>query len=451
MLTRLKVHGFKNLAAVDVRFGPLTCITGPNGAGKSNLFDAIAFLSALADRPLYDAALSIRGASAADSLFRRRGDTIESVMSFEAEMIVPSSGTDDLGQPAEAATTFLRYTLQLACRRSAAPPGGPRIEILAEDLSHIRVGDAHKHLLFPHSASAWRRSVVTGHAGGHRTAPFLSTEGEGETRVIRIHQDGETTSKSRTVRAAHLPRTVLSTASAVEGPTASLARAEMRSWRVLQLESSALRRSSPLSPSATLAPDGAHLAAAVHRLAAEGPQLAARLSELIGPVQSLEVDRDDVHDALTLWLTGADGARHRASALSGGALRFLALAVLELDPLAAGLLCIEEPEVSIHPDGIPALLQLLRRLAADPTRPAGPGNPLRQLIAITHSPALIAGMNDEDLLHVSLQPDVTFACLPGTWRDENAVTPSVPRSALTPRPEPPPPPDPQTAFLFSEP
>jgi hypothetical protein len=33
MLIRLKVKGFKSLADVEVRFGPLTCVIGPNGAG----------------------------------------------------------------------------------------------------------------------------------------------------------------------------------------------------------------------------------------------------------------------------------------------------------------------------------------------------------------------------------------------------------------------------------
>ncbi len=60
MLTRLKVSGFKNLVDVDVRFGPFTCVAGANGVGKSNLFDAIRFLSAIADCPLIEAALSVR-------------------------------------------------------------------------------------------------------------------------------------------------------------------------------------------------------------------------------------------------------------------------------------------------------------------------------------------------------------------------------------------------------
>ncbi len=54
MLTRLKANGFKNLVDVDIRFGPFTCVAGANGVGKSNLFDAIMFLSALADKSLVD-------------------------------------------------------------------------------------------------------------------------------------------------------------------------------------------------------------------------------------------------------------------------------------------------------------------------------------------------------------------------------------------------------------
>ena len=49
MLTRLYVSGFKNLVDTEIRFGPLTCIAGPNGVGKSSVFDAIHFLSLLAD------------------------------------------------------------------------------------------------------------------------------------------------------------------------------------------------------------------------------------------------------------------------------------------------------------------------------------------------------------------------------------------------------------------
>lgn len=120
MLTRLRISGFKNLVDVDVYFGPFTCVAGANAVGKSNLFDAIHFLSALADHPLIDAALSVRdeGGRTTDvkSLFHRVGDTFDKEMSFEAEMIVPHEGWDDLGQRAKATITFLRYSVTIAYR-----------------------------------------------------------------------------------------------------------------------------------------------------------------------------------------------------------------------------------------------------------------------------------------------------------------------------------------------
>src|SRR5664279_3498235 len=111
MLTRLRVTGFKNLINVDISFGPFTCIAGANGVGKSNLLDAIVFLSALADRPFLDAALSVRdqGAKTGDirGLFHHVGDRFDDEMSFEADMIIPAHGTDDHGQEAKASATFV--------------------------------------------------------------------------------------------------------------------------------------------------------------------------------------------------------------------------------------------------------------------------------------------------------------------------------------------------------
>src|SRR5260370_10742303 len=112
MLTRLKVSGFKNLVDVDVRFGPFTCVAGANAVGKSNLFDAIRFLSALADKPLIDAALSVRDEGGRTgnvrSLFHCIGNQYGDKISLEAEMIVPALGLDDLRQTAKASPTLLR-------------------------------------------------------------------------------------------------------------------------------------------------------------------------------------------------------------------------------------------------------------------------------------------------------------------------------------------------------
>lgn len=192
MLTRLWVTGFKNLVDVDISFGPFTCIAGANGVGKSNVFDAILFLSELADRTLLGAALRVRGEGRSDvrSLFHRVSDQYRRQMSFDVELIVPPTGADDLGQEARATITFLRYSLGLSYvdDDSISSFGGLRLD--HEQLTHINVSEAARHLRFEHSA-AWRKSVVQGKGrrGTQGSTPFISTvvpeEGSAEPVTIR--------------------------------------------------------------------------------------------------------------------------------------------------------------------------------------------------------------------------------------------------------------------------
>jgi predicted ATPase len=445
MLTRLKVNGFKNLVGVDVRFGAFTCIAGVNGVGKSNLFDAIAFLSSLAEKSLLDAALSVRddGSHSGDlrSIFHRVGDKYAREMSFEAEMIVPPTGEDDLGQEAKAAITFLRYKLRLGYSQDERPTTGG-IEILQEELTHITQGDARKNLLFPHSKD-WRLSVVSGRrAGGN----FISTQMGEEPLIIKIHQDGGGRGRPNGLLARTLPRTALSAANAAESPTALLAKREMQSWRRLQLEPSRLRMPDAFTSSTTLSSDGSHLAANLYELAksprlfspARGDdhservytEIANRLSNLIDDVREIRVDIDEKRELYTLMVTGRDHTKHTARSLSDGTLRFLALGILQMDPRVQGVLCLEEPENGIHPARIPAMLQLLRDIATDTREPVSADNPLRQVIINTHSPAVVAEAPDDSVLMAEPVSQVNedgvrftglaFRCLAGTWRAELA-------------------------------
>jgi len=441
MLTRLQVSGFKNLVDVDVRFGPFTCVAGPNGAGKSNLFDAIHFLGLLADMPLLEAAMRVRAEEGRlgdiRNLFHRVGDRCDTRMDFAAEMIVPARGRDELGQEAEATATFLRYTLSLAY--SDQPQ--PGLEVLKEKLVHVMKGDLPQHLLFRHAVDSWRKSAVI---VKRRAAPFISTEGSGRDRVIQIHQDGGGRGGPIKRSGTSLTRTVLSAANAAEAPTVTLAKKEMKSWRLLQLEPSALRQPDSFVSPSLLGPDGANLAATVYRLAhsagdgeplAQGhaerayAEVAARLSELIDEVKQVAVDRDEKRELLTLKVADRHGTPYPAMVLSDGTLRFLALAVLELDPLFQGVICLEEPENGIHPGRVPAMLRLLQDIAVDTGKPVGPDNPLRQVIVNTHSPAVVAQVPEDSLLVAELREAVrdrerfmraVFLPLSETWRAKGA-------------------------------
>lgn len=464
MLTRLKVSGFKNLVDVDVRFGPFTCVAGVNAVGKSNLFDAIRFLSALADSSLTDAAMSVRDEAGKKtdlrSVFHCVGDRYDPEMSFEVEMIIPKEGVDDLGQKARATTTFLRYAVALRFRQDSDFQSLGRLEFIKEELTYVKKSEARKQLLFPHKIK-WRDSAIVGARFGKF---FISTDGDGPERTVKLHSDkggGDPLSskiasldaKEKKANrgggrpaqrlAASLPRTVLSATNAAENPTALLARKEMQSWRLLQLEPSSLRQPDEFTSPTKLTSNGSHLAATLYHLAlgngeeksngqniglSKGSvygQVANRLSELIDDVHEIDVERDERRQLLTLFVRGHDGTQHPARALSDGTLRFLALTILELDPEAQGLICLEEPENGIHPDRIPSMLRLLRDIASDVTAPAGADNPLRQVVINTHSPSVVTQVPDDSLLVAELKETVlqgrrfkrvVFSPLPETWR-----------------------------------
>lgn len=452
MLTRLKVSGFKNLMDVEVRFGPFTCVAGANGVGKSNLFDAILFLSALADRPLLDAARSVRDdqgrTSDVRSIFFHSGDTFAKEMTFEAEMIIPKAGLNDLGQPVTATSTFLHYQLRLGYQEQRAGMVLAPLTILAEHLEHITVGNAAAQLLFPH-AKSWRDSVIV---NKRFSGPFISTAEENGHRIIRQHQDGGSGRPQPNV-AANLPRTVLS---APDSPTLSLARQEMRSWRELQLEPTALRASDSFTIAPKMERNGAGLATTLYHLAHRADQNSAaegeieqasiyalisnRLGELIADVREVWVERDERAEVFTLKLRDRHDTVHSARALSDGTLRFLALAVMEMNPDQRGTLCFEEPENGIHPARIPAMLRLLGDLAVNPTMPASDENPLRQVIVNTHAPAVVQQIHDEDLLVADTIigrgtsgqgfDKVRFAALNDTWRVKVGGSAAIPRGDL---------------------
>jgi predicted ATPase len=440
MLTRLKVDGFKNLVDIDVRFGPFTCIAGANGSGKSNLFDAIRFLSALADEPLVDAALSLRGdgggLSDIRNLFHRVGDSYAPEMTFEAEMIIPPTGIDDLGQEATTPTTLLRYHLTLRYRGDHQPH--LPLEIVAERLEPGEVAD----IAFPYSAE-WLSSAVQ--QGGQ--GPFISTEGD---QIIRWSAPGT----AKPLNASALPRTVVSAAVSAHDSALLLARREMQSWRLLQLEPSSLRQSDEFTAPTMLGDHGEHLASTLYELARNhrnsetsrpDPEqiyvtLSNRLYELLDEVREVWVDRDEKREQLTVYLTERNGTAHPTRFLSDGTLRFLALAVMELDARFQGVICLEEPENGIHPGRIAAMIDLLRRIATDTRYPADEDNPLRQVIISTHSPGVVQQVPSDSVLFAELVAGrnkggqayrrVRFLPLSETWRTVGSDTDSVNKVTL---------------------
>lgn len=441
MLLRLQVSGFKNLREVDVRFGPFTCIAGENGVGKSNLLDAIAFLGALTVQPFLEAAASIRDAGTqlaeVQSLFSINGAQKIEEMTFVADILAPSTGKDGLNRDISAVNTYLRYTLVLAYRLpsgiSPSQPIGQLFTIVKETLEPIVTNElvaaiegGANEALFQHfsnqlgfpTSESWRQSAYRFDASlaerRDPRLPIIDTLGN----RITLYQDKQAadgTFRGVTVAKDQMPRTMLSVADSLNHPTAYLVREEMRSWAYFLFEPSALRKPDTFA----LAPGhldtkGTHLPSTLLGLVTAARQkdkdhparfnesqtieaLSRRLLQLTGKALKVAIDVDEQREIIALKFTDRSGHILSARSISDGSLRFLALAILELDP-HPGLYCIDEPENGVHPGQIPGLIQLLLDIATDPMLPIDVTNVLHQVIITTHSPAIVAYIPDDTLL-----------------------------------------------------
>ncbi len=100
--------------------------------------------------------------------------------------------------------------------------------------------------------------------------------------------------------------------------------------------------------------------------------------DIVTPIQGGMVD---------LRVEEAGGISIPASRLSDGTLRWLSLLAILLNPEPPPLVCIEEPELGLHPDMIPSLAQLLRDASER-----------MQLVVTTHSSDLIDALSDDPAL-----------------------------------------------------
>jgi len=399
VLTRLRVQGFKSLLDVEVLFGPFTCFIGPNAAGKSNIFDAIRFLSLLAEKPIMEAVAQLRESTGRSldpkRLFTLFGNYVSPTLRLEADMIVEPQVEDDFGVTAEASKSVLRYAIKFQLDERESPS---RLQLVEESLDPILKEDALATNLFATSKIFVDKYL----RHGRRTKSYISVD-SGE---IGMHQD-KRHGRLMKVPARRATRTALSGVNTSEYPTVLAAKKEMLSWRTFMLEPTAMRAPSTYRDSDRIDARGANLPAAVNRLQRQEEnqgqvcaELANRLSELVDDIRNIRVLDDPKTETLTLEAEDSGNVYHPARSLSDGTLRFLALSVLSMDPLVQGLICLEEPENGIHPNRIKAMVRLLRDIAVDPSEPLGQDNPVRQVAVNTHSPHVVNECDPNDVIYV---------------------------------------------------
>jgi len=398
MLTRIEIDGFKTFEGFSLNLRPLTAIVGPNASGKSNLFDALRFLSLLAQYDIRTAMQGLRGEP--EELFRQTQAGQTNCMSFAVEVLLSRNGIDAFGTKYETPAQRLRYELKLALVQSSE--GVPRgIFVREEQCRPIRRKDDRATYL-----DTGKLSYTA------RVSPFIELN---ESRdVLQIRQDGpHRHGNPMKLSLKEASRTALSTITTAEFPHLYALREIMANIRFLEINPRAARNANDRFEDRVLKPDASNLAAVLAHLKDETASehrpdgvlsdIAADLASLIPSVSRLEIQNDPNQRQYSFSLGFTGDLSFSSRVISDGTLRLLALLTVLNDPDRRGTLCFEEPENGVHEGRVPMLVEFLRDAAHVSFDPECPSF---QILLNTHSPKVMTALRDTEIVAADSVIDV---------------------------------------------
>ena len=341
---------------------PLNVLIGPNGSGKSNLIDVIALLQAL---PGDLAGFLRRNGPTGD--WQWKGDDSHApdflISEIQAEIFNP----EQLDLP-------FRYGLQFEASYNG-------LKVTSETLANLR-----------QDADSKRPHFIRNPDGSGQVTPseyaiaIYELTGEGVSTRITPNTVGSAQSVFNAFRNPVAFPVLSQTAlrlSAIKS---------YRGWEVGR--GSPVRRPQPTDgPVDFLEEDFSNLALVVNDLR-ERQGLGSVMDEYL---ERFYASYKSLHTPIygnTVSLTVREAALSRplpASRLSDGTIRFIALLAILCHPEPPPLVCIEEPEIAMHPDSLWLVAELMRK-ASERT----------QLIVATHSPELVSMF--------SAEPDCVVVC-----------------------------------------
>lgn len=316
----------------------LNLLIGPNGSGKSNLLEAIGLLRSSAS----DLTVPLRGTGGGVTEWLWKGLS-EGVAEIEAVS----------GHPGEKMSLSHRIVFQ---ERSST------LEVVAESVKQMQHGVVDHARRFPYQFQNGRATLL-----GH---------GNSETKLKR--QD------------LRLDQSILSQWKSPSGESElsylSKAYSAIRMYREWTFgRNSIFRRPQAADmPGDRLEEDFSNLGLFLNHLRGKPKAKKAIIERLRDLYEGL--DDFDVRvkgGTVEVFLTEGDFTIP-ASRLSDGTLRYLCLLAILCDPDPPPLICIEEPELGLHPDMLPKIADLLIT-ASERT----------QLIVTTHSDMLVDAMTEQ--------------------------------------------------------
>ena len=344
---KIKLQNFLSYGSEgeEIELQPLNVLIGRNTAGKSNLIEGISILKATpTDLP---------------APFRQGGGINEFLCKGEGNN--PIANIDVILNYPERHENNLHYQLSLT-------EVGQRLELVDEFLQNEQPYEDQKDVYFYYRYQSGR--------------PVLN--------INKLTEDGERFKRTLRREDLILDQSVLSQRKDPDlYPELSYVSTEFskiglyRHWQVGRYSEprNAQKADLPLHP---LLEDGSNLGLVLKALQRKLGQrkLIEYLEKFYEEVEELDVT---IYGGTVQIFIREKGLTQPipATRLSDGTLRYLCLMALLLDPTPPPLICIEEPELGLHPDILPTIAELLIE-ASQRT----------QLIVTTHSDALVSALSE---------------------------------------------------------
>lgn len=351
MLETIAVENYRSLRDLRVTLGRVTVITGANGSGKSNLYRALRLLADCAD------------GRAIASLAREGG--LSSVLWAGPETV--GRAVREGGHPVQGTVRFGPVTLQLGFAGDefsyAVDLGIPARNMASAfnlDPEVKREVIWSGPVMRPASLLVKRRGPLVEVREGRGWLPLIARLRPYESLLTEVLDP-------------------------VRAPEVLTVREQVRGWRFydqLRTDTDAPARQVQIGTrTPVLAGDGRDLAAALRTIAEIGDAgaLDATIADAF-PGSRLTVAETSGRFEIQLLASGLLRPLTGAE-LSDGTLRYLLLVAALLSPRPPGLMVLNEPETSLHPE----LLAPLARLVGAASRDA-------QIVIVTHAEALVESL-----------------------------------------------------------
>jgi len=383
MLCTLAVSSYRSLREILIPLKRLNLVTGPNGSGKSNLYRALRLLAETAQGRVIP------------SLAREGG--LQSTLWAGPESLSRSVVRGE--HPVHGTTRQRPVSLRLGF---AGDEFGYSIEL---GLPPQTRGSPSP---FRHDPEIKRECLWSGEV--LRPSTLLVDR---RASVVKVRSDdGRWTIVAS--RLSTFDSMMTHCADPRNAPEMLMLREHIRGWRFydqLRTDAMAPARSPQIgTQTPVLGHDGADLAAALQTIVEMGESDA--LNESVAdafPGSSVQVTNTDGWFEVQMRQHGLLRPL-KAAELSDGTLRYLLWVAALLTPRPPGLLVLNEPETSLHPDLLPALGRLIAAAAAR-----------SQLIVVSHAAGLIDTLQSHPECH-SIALAKTFGETQPANVDETART-----------------------------